>query len=60
MPTNPNNLTKSKFIPLISLRTNLKSLKFGADLPGYGNSGQPFIQTELPNDYVANPLNLAP
>ena len=57
MPTNPNNLTKSKFIPLISLRTNLKSLKFGADLPGYGNSGQPFIQTELPNDYVANPLN---
>ena len=57
MPTNPNNLTKSKFIPLISLRTNLKSIKFGADLPGYGNSGQPFIQTELPNDFVANPLD---
>lgn len=57
MPITPNNLTKSKFIPLISLRTNLKSLKFGADLPGYGNSGQPFIQTELPNDFVANPLD---
>jgi hypothetical protein len=33
---------------LINLKTNLKSLKYGADRPGYGNSGQPYIQTNLP------------
>ena len=42
--------------PLISLRTNLKSLKYGNDLPGYGSSNQPFIQTNIPNDFVADPL----
>jgi hypothetical protein len=51
MPTNPNNLTKSKFIPLISLRTNLKNLKFGSDQPGGGNSNQPFIKTQIPQDF---------
>jgi len=29
---------------LINLQTNLKSLKFGNDRPGGGNSGQPFIK----------------
>jgi hypothetical protein len=49
--------TSGKIItPLISLKTDLKSLKFGADLPGYGSSNQPFIQTQIPNDFVSNPL----
>jgi hypothetical protein len=51
MPITPNNLTNSKFIPLISLRTNLKNLKFGSDQPGGGNSNQPFIKTQIPQDF---------
>ena len=51
MPANPNNLINSKFIPLISLRTNLKNLKFGSDQPGGGNSNQPFIKTQIPQDF---------
>ena len=51
MPITPNNFTKSKFIPLISLRTNLKNLKFGSDQPGGGNSNQPFIKTQIPQDF---------
>jgi hypothetical protein len=31
-------------MPLINFRTNLTSLRFGADQPGGGDSGQPFIQ----------------
>ena len=31
-------------MPLIDLKTNLKSLKYGGDQPGGGWSGQPFIQ----------------
>lgn len=31
-------------MPLIDLKTNLKSLKYGADQPGGGWSGQPFVQ----------------
>ena len=34
-------------MPLIDLKTNLKSLKYGQDQPGGGNSGQPFIQTNI-------------
>lgn len=34
-------------MPLIDLKTNLKSLKYGQDQPGGGNSGQPFIQTDI-------------
>ena len=51
MPITPNNLTNSKFIPLISLRTNLKNLKFGSDQPGGGNSNQPFLKTQIPQDF---------
>jgi hypothetical protein len=38
-------------MPLINFKTNLTSLKFGADQPGGGDSGQPFIQSpiETPN-----------
>lgn len=31
-------------MPLIDLKTNLKSLKYGGDQPGGGWSGQPFVQ----------------
>jgi hypothetical protein len=34
---------------LINLKTNLKSLKYGGDRPGKGNSGQPFIQSKIPD-----------
>jgi hypothetical protein len=33
---------------LLTLTTNLKSLKYGSDRPGGGNSGQPFVQQEIP------------
>ena len=32
---------------LISQRTNLKSLRYGQDRPGGGDSGQPYIQTSV-------------
>jgi len=34
-------------MPLIDLKTNLKSLKYGGDRIGGGNSGQPYIQTDI-------------
>jgi len=34
-------------MPLIDLQTNLKSLKYGQDRPDGGNSGQPYIQTDI-------------
>jgi hypothetical protein len=44
-------------MPLIDLRTNLKSLKYGSDRPGGGSSGQPYIQTNIPpsNLVISNP-----
>lgn len=36
-------------MPLINFKTNLTSLKFGADQPGGGDSGQPFIQSPIEN-----------
>lgn len=35
-------------MPLVDLRTDLKSLKYGSDRPGGGYSGQPYIQTNIP------------
>ena len=35
-------------MPLVNLRTNLKSLKFGKDRPGEGSSKQPYITTPIP------------
>lgn len=35
-------------MPLLNLKTNLKSLKYGRDTPGGGDSGQPYIQTSIP------------
>ncbi|MBS1738701.1 MAG: hypothetical protein JSS98_19145, partial [Bacteroidetes bacterium] len=34
---------------LLDLKTDLKSLKYGADRPGGGGSGQPYIQTDINN-----------
>jgi hypothetical protein len=34
---------------LINLKTDLKSLKYGNDRKGGGNSGQPYIQTPIPD-----------
>ena len=35
-------------MPLIDLKTNLKSIKYGADQPGGGSSGLHYIQTKMP------------
>lgn len=40
-------------MPLINLRTDLKSLKYGKDTPGGGYSGQPYIQAKIPNGLSA-------
>jgi hypothetical protein len=36
-------------MPLINLTTDLKSLRYGSDRLGGGNSGQPFIETPIPD-----------
>jgi hypothetical protein len=36
-------------MPLLDLKTDLKSLKYGKDRPGGGNSGQPYIQNNISN-----------
>jgi len=38
-------------MPLINLKTDLKSLKYGKDTLGGGYSGQPYIQTEIPETF---------
>jgi hypothetical protein len=35
-------------MPLVSMTTNLKSLRFGNDRVGGGNSNQPYIVTPIP------------
>ena len=45
--------------PLIELKTNLTSLKYGGDRLGNGWSGQPYIQTPInPNQRTPNQRNL--
>ena len=39
---------------LIDLKTNLKSLKYGSDRIGGGNSGQPYIQTDIGDGIIGN------
>ena len=36
--------------PLVEMTTNLKSLRFGKDTVGGGNSAQPFIVRDIPDD----------
>lgn len=44
---------------LINLKTDLKSLKYGKDTPGGGDSGQPYIKTDINNvDKAFNQLRL--
>jgi hypothetical protein len=40
-------------MPLIDLRTDLKSLKYGKDTPGGGYSGQPYIQDKIPDGFTS-------
>lgn len=37
-------------MPLINFRTNLTSLQYGADRPGGGSSGQPYMQFPIDNE----------
>jgi hypothetical protein len=58
-PYNPNLKVNSslKTSNLVTLRTDLKSLRYGSDRPGGGSSAQPYIQTRIPpnNLIVLNP-----
>ena len=36
-------------MPLLDLKTNLKSLKYGADQLGGGSSGEPYITVDINN-----------
>jgi hypothetical protein len=38
-------------MPLIDLKTDFTSLKYGKDTLGGGYSGQPYIQTSIPNTF---------
>jgi len=38
-------------MPLINLKTDLTSLRYGKDTLGGGYSGQPYIQTPIPDDF---------
>ena len=38
-------------MPLVSMTTNLKSLRFGNDRVGGGNSNQPYIVTPIPEKF---------
>jgi hypothetical protein len=46
-----NSLKKSN---LVTLRTDLKSLRYGLDRPGGGSSGQPYIQTKIPSSNLVS------
>jgi hypothetical protein len=39
-------------MPLVDLKTNLKSLKYGNDQPGGGSSGQPYITTDVDGTHL--------
>ena len=40
-------------MPLIDLKTDLKSLRYGKDTPGGGYSGQPYIQAKIPDGFTS-------
>jgi hypothetical protein len=42
---------------LVNLKTDLKSLKYGHDRQGNGNSGQPYITTPIPNRLSTSPFD---
>lgn len=37
-------------MPLVNLTTNLKSLRYGKDTVGGGNSNQPYVTRSIPKD----------
>ena len=41
-------------MPLINLQTNLKSLKYGKDRKGGGDSGQPYIKSNIPDGLTSS------
>ncbi len=49
-------------MPLLDLKTDLKSLGFGKDRKGGGNSGQPYIKTGIPEtpfeEAIASPIGV--
>jgi hypothetical protein len=47
-------------MPLVDLKTNLKSLRYGNDQPFGGSSGQPYIQIPIPEnpDQIGNPQGI--
>jgi hypothetical protein len=47
-------------MPLVDLKTNLKSLRYGNDRPFGGSSKQPYIQTSIPEDpdQIGNPQGI--
>ena len=49
-------------MPLLDLKTDLKSLRFGKDRKGGGNSGQPYIKTGIPEtpfeEAITSPLGV--
>ena len=46
-------------MPLVTLQTNLKSLKYGGDRPGVGNSSnQPYVTTPIPENGEPIPAEL--
>jgi hypothetical protein len=55
-PYNPNLKVNSslKKSNLVTLRTDLKSLRYGSDRPGGGSSGQPYIQTRIPSSNLVS------
>jgi hypothetical protein len=42
--------TTPSFTTVLDLQSTLTTLQFGNDRPGYGSSGLPYIQTQLPNE----------
>jgi hypothetical protein len=40
-------------MPLVNLVTDLKNLKYGKDTPGGGWSGQPYIQSKIPDGFTS-------
>ena len=41
-------------MPLVNLKTDLKSLKYGKDRKGGGNSGQPYIKSSIPDGLTSS------
>jgi hypothetical protein len=47
-------------MPLVDLKTNLKSLRYGNDRPFGGSSGQPYVTSSIPEnpDQIGNPQGI--